>query len=323
MSRGRAESLTTAVELEDSGAVSQNGLTVRRDSRHPAIIRAAYVLSRNWSTRLGAGLVLLFVLVCLIGPVVMEDPLAQGSGILQPPTPGHWFGTDQLGRDLLARAAVGGRISLFVALGSVCLGLLVALPLGMVAGYFAKTWVDDVLARALDIIMALPLFVLAVVFLGLTGSGPTVFHGVEINAAWKVVILIAITTVPSFARVARASTLAEREEDYVDALRVIGVSRFRILFQEILPNVLPPVMVQAFLWMAIAVFAEASLSFLGLGVQTPDPTLGNLLHDARDYILLGAWWYSLFPGVAILIVIVGLNLIGDGLSDLLDPRLRF
>ncbi|MDQ7910121.1 ABC transporter permease [Phytohabitans sp. ZYX-F-186] len=276
----------------------------------------------TWSSRIGLLLIVVYLAVVVVGLFVGGDPLAQGDDILAPPGAEHLFGTDQLGRDIFARTAAGARLSLAVALASVVLGLAVAMPLGMVAGYFARTWIDELIMRCLDVIMALPLFILGVVFLGLSrGSGGTIL-GVPTPVEVQVVIVIAITTLPKFARVARAATMVEREEDYADSLRVIGVSRFRIIFGEISINVLPPVLVQAFLWMAVAIFAEAALSFLGLGVQAPDPTLGNLLHDARNYVLHGAWWYSVLPGAVLMIVIVGLNLVGDALTDRLSPQLR-
>ena len=176
---------------------------------------------------------------------------------------------------------------------------------------------------AADVILALPLFILALFVLGITGTGGFTIAGIAFGPAWKVVGLIGISATPFFARVARGAALVERQQDYVDALRVVGVPRRKIIWGEIMVNVLPPVMVQAFLWMAIAIFAEAALSFLGLGIQPPNPTLGNILSGATGSLLVGAWWYSLFPGVLLVLAIVGLNLVGDGLSDLLDPQVRY
>jgi ABC-type dipeptide/oligopeptide/nickel transport system permease subunit len=284
------------------------------------IVRRAVTF--NPLTVAGSVLVAIFLVVAVVGPLITSNPLLQTSDILSTPSASHLFGTDNLGRDLLARSAAGARISLLVALASVAMGLLVALPLGMIAGYFATSWVDEVIMRGVDIILSLPLFILALVVLGFYGSGAIRVGPIVIPGLVKVVGLIALAAVPLFARVARAATMVERQEDYVDALRVIGVSRFRILFGEILVNVLPPVMIQAFIWMAVAVFAEAALSFLGLGIQPPNPTLGNILLESRNYMLAGAWWFPVFPGLLLFAVIVGFNLLGDGLSDLLDPSLR-
>lgn len=297
-------------------------LSVRRQGALNGLANVVKVLNQSWLTRIGLVLIVIFVCLGVFGPILFGDPRAQSVDVLQPPGPGHWFGTDHLGRDILARTAAGTQVSLVVAFVSVALGLVIALPLGMTAGYFGGTWIDEVLMRAVDVILALPLFMLALVFLGVIGNGPGKIGPVEFGGAWKVVILIAISIVPKFARVARAATLVEKQEDYVDSLHVIGVSRLTIAREEILINVLPPVLVQAMLWMALAIFTEAALSFLGLGVQPPDATLGNMLHDARDYILVGAWWYSVFPGLVLILAIVGLNLLGDGMSDVLDPRFR-
>ncbi len=269
----------------------------------------------SWSARIGAVLLALFIAVSLLPPLFTSGPLVQDAKALQPPSWQHWFGTDELGRDLLSRVSAGARLSLEVGVGSVVLGLIVALPLGMLAGYFARTWVDEVVMRVVDVVLSLPLFVLAILVLGMTGEGTTDVLGIQLTVAWKVIIVISVSTIPQFARVARSATLIEREEDYVAVLRVIGMSRRRIVGSEILRNVLPVVLVQAFLWMAIAIFAEAGLSFLGLGVQVPNPTLGNLLQNSQSYAPDGAWWYAVFPGAVLSIVILGLNLTGDGLED--------
>ena len=279
-------------------------------------------INHNWATRAGALLVVIYLLFAIFGPVLTGDPLVLSTNRLGSPSGESIFGTDHLGRDMLARSADGARISLLVAVMSVLLGLIIAVPAGMLAGYRGGTMTDEVIMRAVDVILALPLFVLGMFVLGLTGIGPTQIGPIQIPGAWKVVLLIALAATPFFARVARAATLVEVHEDYVDALKVVGVPRRRILFREVIVNVAPPVLVQAFLWIAIAIFAEAALSFLGLGIQPPAPTIGNILFDATAFMLLGAWWYSLFPGMVLLVATVGFNLVGDGLNDLLDPQLR-
>lgn len=279
-------------------------------------------INHNWATRAGAVLVVIYLLFAIFGPMFTGDPLELSTSRLGAPGADSLFGTDHLGRDMLARSADGARISLLVAVMSVLLGLILAVPAGMIAGYRGGTMTDEVIMRAVDVILALPLFVLGMFVLGLTGIGPTQVGPIEVPGAWKVVLLIALAATPFFARVARAATLVEVQEDYVDALKVVGVPRRRILFREVIVNVSPPVLVQAFLWIAIAIFAEAALSFLGLGIQPPAPTIGNILFDATAFMLLGAWWYSLFPGMVLLVATVGFNLVGDGLNDLLDPQLR-
>ena len=259
-------------------------------------------------------MVVLFVAVAIVGRAIAPDPLEQTALVSHPPSAAHWFGTDGLGRDLFARCASGAIVSLQVAVGSVALGLLIGVPSGMLAGYFATTWVDEVIMRAVDIILALPLFILGLVVLGFTGAGPINVLGLELPPVTKVIALIAVAGVPMFARVARASVLTERQEDYVDALRVIGVGRGRILFGDVFVNIVPAVVVQATTWMAVAVFSEAGLSFLGLGIQPPEPTLGNILLEAQSSLLLGYWWQSVFAGLLIFTVIAGFNLIGDGIG---------
>ncbi|MDE0287950.1 MAG: ABC transporter permease [bacterium] len=298
-------------------AVPHRQRTMRR-----SLSLAVRTLNHNWLTRVGAVLGLAYIVFALLGPILTPDPLQQSNDILQSPNAAYLFGTDQLGRDMLARAAAGARVSLLVAIASVIVGLVLAVPAGMLAGFRGATLLDEIIMRSVDVLLALPLFVLGMFVLGVFGTGDTQIGFLTVPAAWKVVVLIAIAATPFFARVARAATLTEVEEDYVDALRVVGVPGRAILSREILVNVLPPVLVQAFLWIAIAIFAEAALSFLGLGIQAPQPTLGNILFDATSYMFAGAWWFSVLPGLVLLMATVAFNLVGDGLNDLLDPRLR-
>lgn len=311
----------TDIQAPGSGDLVPVGDPERRTWRRNVAL-ALRTLNHNWLTRVGAVVGTIFILFALIGPLVTPDPLQQGDDILEGPTLDHPFGTDQLGRDMLSRSADGARVSFVVAVASVVLGLVLAVPAGMVAGFRGGSLVDEVIMRTVDVVLALPLFVLGMFVLGIFGTGDTELGPITLPGAWKVVVLIAVAAMPFFARVARAATLAEVEEDYVDALRVVGVPKRSIVSREILVNVLPPVMVQAFLWIAIAIFAEAALSFLGLGIQAPQPTLGNILFDATSYMLTGAWWFSVMPGLVLLMATVAFNLVGDGLNDLLDPRLR-
>lgn len=264
----------------------------------------------------------LFVGFAVIAPFFAPDPLHQTDALMRAPSGDHLFGTDHVGRDLLSRVASGSRVSLLVAVFAVLLGLILAVPIGMLAGYRGGTWVDELIMRFVDVLLSLPLFVLAMFVLGIFGSGTSDFGPISVSPAAKIIFLIGISAMPFFARVARSATLVEMHEDYVNVLRTVGVSERRILFREVLVNVLPPISVQAFLWMAIAIFSEAALSFLGLGIQPPDPTLGTILFDATTYIFGGAWWYSLFPGLMLLLATVGFNLVGDGLNDYLDPQVR-
>lgn len=269
-------------------------------------------------TVLAVALVCGYFLFAVFGPMFTADPLARTGDPLAGPSAAHWFGTDHLGRDLLSRVASGARVSILVAVLSVGIGLVFALPLGICAGYFAGRWPDELIMRVFEAIQTVPLFVFAMVVLGITGV--TSFHlgPIEVSAAGKIVLLIAIAATPYFARVARAATLAEVQEDYISALRLIGVSRRRIILGELLVNVLPPVIVQSCLWMSVAVFAEGALGFLGVGVQPPTPTLGGVIADATRYMMAGAWWYCVMPGLVLLVATVGFGLLGDAANDLLD-----
>lgn len=275
---------------------------------------------RDALTWFGVGCAALFCLLATVGPLLTPDPNAGSATVLAEPSLAHPFGTDQLGRDLLARAAVGTRVSLLVSLSAVALGLLIALPLGVLAGYLGGRLADDLIMRALETVQALPMFVLAMFVIGLTGTGTGRLGPVSITITTKVVLLLGFAFIPYFARVARSATMAEAGQDYVAALRVVGVPRSRIVLGELLPNVMPAMVVQAFLAMALAIFAEGGLGFLGLGVQLPQATLGNLTGGGTGYLPGGVWWYSVLPGAVMLAGILGFNLIGDALADHLGER---
>ncbi|WP_166140150.1 ABC transporter permease [Nocardioides ochotonae] len=296
--------------------MSAPALTVRA-RRRPRLPRVPRLSALGW---IGLVLVLAFCALALLGPLFSLPPDERTGGPLEAPSAAHWFGTDDLGRDLFARTAVGARLSLLVALGSVVAGLVVAVPIGLLAGYLGGTWVDDVLMRVMEALQALPVFVLALFVVGMIGTGPTDIGPVTLSAGVKVILLLALSFLPFFARVTRAATLVEVQEEYVAALRVVGVSRRRIMLGELLPNVLPPVLVQGFLWVGVAVFAESALSFLGLGVQPPQASLGNLLSDATSALMIGGWWLSVVPGLAILLVTIGINLLGDEVDRHLGGR---
>jgi peptide/nickel transport system permease protein len=226
---------------------------------------------------------------------------------LAPPSPAHPFGTDSLGRDVLARTVYGAKVSVQVALTAVVVAAAVGSPLGIVAGYAGGT-VETVLMRLVDVLLGFPALVLAIGLVAALGFSLT-----------NVIIALGVVYVPQFARIARSSALSVSEEAYVDAARVLGYSRTHIVLREVLPNSLSPLLVQASLLMAFAIIAEASLSFLGLGVQPPTPTWGVMVSSGSGY-LTSAPWISLFPGGAIFLTVLGFNLVGDGLRDALDPR---
>jgi peptide/nickel transport system permease protein len=251
------------------------------------------------------------VLATIAAPLLSpNDPSRMGAGpIFSPPGSGGLLGTDQFGRDMLSRILFGGQISLRLGLISVSIATVPGVVLGLLAGYYGA-WVDLVLMRLIDVMLAFPGILLALSVVAILGPG--------LNNA---MIAVGVAAMPSFTRVVRGSVLTARTTLYVDAARVIGASDRRIMFRHILPNVLAPVIVLATLGMASAIITGTSLSFLGLGAQPPSPEWGAMLSAGRDH-LRSAWWISTLPGLAIMIVVFAMNLIGDGLRDALDPRLK-
>ncbi len=267
------------------------------------------LLWRNFSGRAGAIIVLFFILMAVSAPLVAPyAPLANDwNAILNPPSMAHPLGTDELGRDVLSRLLWGAQSPMVAAFGSVAMALAVGVPLGMVAGY-AGGLLDAVISRLTDTLLAVPGIMLAIalaLFLG----------GSLLNAT----LAISVAAIPAFIRLARARTIQIRAEPYIEAARSVGVRTFRLLFVHIFPNLVPPIIVQATLAMAVAVIAEASLSFLGLGRPPPAPSWGSMLTVGKDYIA-SAPWLSIWPGLCIFLVTVGFSLLGDGLRQSLERR---
>lgn len=285
-------------------------LTREHEGQFKRVLRR---LSRATNARIGSVLVIAFILVALLAPIV--DPYDARRDLnlrerLNPPSLEHPFGTDDLGRDLLRRVVHGARVSLQVAILAVTLSLITGSLTGLIAGMVGGT-VDSVLMRMIDILLAFPYVLLAIALVAMLGPGLR-----------NTMIAIGIVYIPPYARLARSMTLSIREEDFVTAARSIGTGEMRILFTHILPNGLSPIIVQATLSMGTAVLDAAALGFLGLGQQPPFPEWGKMLVDSIQFILSGSWWVMLFPGLAIMLVVLGFNLLGDGLRDALDPRLR-
>jgi peptide/nickel transport system permease protein len=265
----------------------------------------------NPTLAVGIGLLALVIAIALVVPLLSpyESDEIEASAALSGPSAQHWLGADNLGRDILVRVADGYRISLSIAVGSVVLALLVGVPLGLIAGY-AGGWLDNLIMRPLDVLMAFPAILLAIAVMAIFGTGVAVL-----------LPAIGIVYVPIIARVMRASTLATRRELFVEAARARGSSRWRIVVRHVLPNSVGPVTVQASILMGIAILLEAALSFIGLGVRPPTPSLGLMLSDGRDFMANSAWVVAA-PGIAIMVLVLAFNLIGDGLHDWLDPRGR-
>lgn len=266
-------------------------------------------LSRDPRSAAGLALVLLAVAAAVFAGVLSPfDPdMPDFAATLTPPGGGHLFGTDDLGRDVLSRIIFGARASLFVGVLSVVAAAIIGTGLGLVAGY-AGGLIDTLIMRMMDVIFAFPTILLALAITAVLGSSLT-------NA----VLAIAVVNLPVFARLARAQTLVVSKLDYVEAARAMGSSDGRILLRTVLPNIVAPIIVQGSLLFASAIITESYLSFLGLGVQPPTPTWGNMLRNAIGFMEL-APWLSWFPGAAIFLTVLGCNLLGDGLRDRFDPR---
>jgi peptide/nickel transport system permease protein len=273
-------------------------------------------LSRNSGAIAGAGLVATFVVIAIFAPLIApHDPtavdiLAVGTGCCPGPSAHHWLGIDQLGRDELSRILYGARYSLVIGVVAVTTGLSIGLVLGSIAGYVGGV-VDSLIMRLMDIMLAIPGLLLAIGLVAVLGPG-----------LWQIMIAVGVTNVPIFARLLRGSVLAQREQDFVLAARSVGVRRRQILFSHILPNSVAPVIVQGTLAMATAIIDVAGLGFLGLGPQDPGtPEWGTMLTQVDRY-LQSAPFLAIAPGVAIVLSVLGFNLIGDGLREALDPKLR-
>lgn len=252
----------------------------------------------------------IFALLALLAPIIAKDPAALDlMNDLLPPSAGAPFGTDELGRDQFSRIVYGGRVSLQVAMLAVGIGLIFGVPVGLIAGFYGER-IDNVTMRIMDGLQAFPAVLLAIVIASVLGSGLT-------NA----MIAIGIVSIPGFARLMRGQTLQIKETDYVMAARAVGARNSHIIFRHILPNGIAPIIVAAAVSSAGAILTEASLSFVGLGARPPTPSWGGMLQTGYPY-LSTAIWLSMFPGVAIAVTTLGLNFLGDGLRDVLDPKLR-
>ncbi len=256
----------------------------------------------------GSVVLALFVAAALLGPLIAPyDPNAMDYDFLAPPSWHHPLGTDDLGRDLFSRIIAGAQISLFVGVSTVSLALVVGVALGVLAGYRGG-WIDHVIMRYIDLQWAFPNFIIAVYLVAVFGTG-----------LGNVIVAISLAFVDDFARIARGMVLSLKQEQYVDAARTVGSSDFRIMWRHILPNAMAPIIVQATVSVSYAILGEATLSFLGLGVQSSTPTWGLILADARSFITR-AWWLGIFPGAAIMLTVLSINFIGDALRDFLDVR---
>ena len=273
---------------------------------------ARYVVTENPVTGFAFALFALILLAAILGPALAPyDPLASNTAAaLQPPSAAHWFGTDQVGRDIFSRVLVATRLDLVIAVSSVALVFALGGFAGICAGVYGG-WTDRLISRVSDTIMAFPLFVLAMGIVAALG-----------NTVTNIVIATAIVNFPLYQRIARAEANVRRDAGFVQAARLTGNSEMRILLTQILPNIMPIMAVQMSLTMGYAILNAAGLSFIGLGVKPPTPEWGIMVAEGAGYIISGEWWIALFPGLALMIAVFCFNLLGDGLRDIIDPQRR-
>ena len=293
--------------MTDTTAVAPRGSPLAQLLRH-----SRHVLAENPVTGFAFALFLLILLAALFGPQLAPyDPLASNTAqTLKPPNAQHWFGTDQLGRDVFSRVIVATRLDFFIAVASVALVFVMGGLAGVAAGFFGG-WTDRIIGRIADTIMAFPLFVLAMGIVAALG-----------NTVQNIVLATAIVNFPLYARIARAEANVRREAGFVEAARLSGNADWRILVGQILPNVFPILVVQMSLTMGYAILNAAGLSFIGLGVRPPTPEWGIMVAEGAAFMVAGQWWNAFFPGAALMLAVFCFNLLGDGLRDIVDPRRR-
>ena len=305
-----AAAIATAVA---SAAARQDATPAVAPAKQTSVFaHARYVISENPVTGLAFGLFILISMCAIFGPwIAPYDPLASNTtSALQPPSAKHWFGTDQLGRDILSRVMVAARLDMLIAVASVALVFALGGLSGTAAGFFGG-WTDRIVGRIADTIMAFPLFVLAMGIVAALG-----------NTVTNIVIATAIINFPLYARVARAEANVRREAGFVQAARLSGNGEWRILLTQILPNIMPIMVVQMSLTMGYAILNAAGLSFIGLGVRPPTPEWGIMVAEGAGFIVSGEWWIAFFPGAALMLAVFCFNLLGDGLRDIVDPQRR-
>lgn len=277
-------------------------------TRLSAATRFRVTLMRDKKALFGLIVLVIFTGAAIFAPLVTPyDPNSMDYDFMSPPSLVHPLGTDDLGRDLLSRIIQGAQISLFVGISTVVMALVLGLALGLAAGYYGG-WIDNVIMRYIDLQWAFPNIIIAVYLVAVFGAGLT-----------NIIIALSLAFVDDFARVARSMVLSIKQEQYVAAARTVGVSDFRIMWRHILPNAAAPIIVQATVSISYAILGEATLSFLGLGVEADTPTWGLILADGRSFISR-AWWIGVFPGLAIMLTVLSINFLGDALRDFLDVR---
>ncbi|QRG65203.1 ABC transporter permease [Brevibacillus choshinensis] len=293
--------------------IVHNPVKTTKTSRFRDHIRTTWrAFSRRRTAVLGLAIVSVVVLIAALAPLLTPfDPVEDvdyGNRIASPSST-NLFGTDEFGRDIFSRVLMGAQVSIAISAASVTISAAIGIIVGLVSGYYGKV-IDNVLMRLVDGLMSFPPILFAIALMAALG-----------NNTGNIIVALAVVYAPLFARLVRGTVLSVKKREYVDAIRVMGGSHIRILLKHILPNCLSPLLIQMTTYFAYAILAEASLSFIGLGVPQPEPSWGNILYDGRQY-MLEAPWITIFPGMAIAITVLGLNLFGDGLRDYLDPRMK-
>lgn len=279
-----------------------------KDSMGASLLRAFHSNKTSW---VGLAILMMMILAAVFAPLIApQDPLAQNIlDRLKPPSAEHWLGTDYFGRDTLSRLLHGARFSLVIGVAATFIAMVIGAAIGMFAGWRGGR-LDALAMLAMDVLLAFPTLILGLMIVAMLGPSMP-----------NIIAAIALTSIPTFARVARAPTIVVKSRDFVEASRALGFSDLRILVRHILPNILSEILVMGTLWLANAIRTEASLAFLGLGLKPPTPTWGGMIREGFDNIL-DSPWLAIIPGVAVLLVVFALNLLGDGLRDAIDPRLR-
>jgi peptide/nickel transport system permease protein len=297
-----------------SEIIAKEAATLQKSYEEPFISpwkEAWKSFKKNKAALLGLGIVCFFIIIAVLANIIAPHGYANVNLANKhlPPSSNHWFGTDEFGRDIFTRVVYGARISLWVGFLSVAGSSVIGSFLGMIAAFYGK-WVDMIISRVFDILLAFPSILLAIAVVAMLGP-----------SLKNALIAIAIINIPSFGRLVRSRVLSIKEEEYISAARAIGMKDGRILLHHILPNSLAPIIVQGSLAIATAIIEAAGLGYLGMGAQPPTPEWGKMLSDSKDFIIQ-APWTVIFPGAAIMLTVLGFNLIGDGLRDALDPRMK-
>lgn len=286
--------------------------------------RFVHALMREPTGAVGMVLIALLVVLAVCAPILpLKDPLQLFvEHRLEGPGAEFWLGTDAVGRDILSRTIWGARASLSIGICAVLIGVVLGTTVGLVASYKAGSWLDELLMKVMEVLASIPLLIWAIALVGITGTDTLHLGFLAISNEVKLVLLIGVLYAPGLARLTYSLAKAEVQAEYVAARQIQGTSAFLILTTDVLPNIISPLLVQAMLLLGVTIIVDASLSFIGLGVQPPTPSWGGMLSDARALIFTDNWWVSIFPGVAVFLSVLAFNLVGDAMRTILDPRRR-